>query len=203
MHLLLTAVALLCGPQDPPLRLATFVVDATPPVGAPMAYDITKRVANPLSCRGIVLSGADKPIVLCAVDWIGIGNGGQDAWRAALAEAAGTTPERVAVHALHQHDAPGCDLSAEKLLAEVGLAGVMQDPKFVRETIARAARAVREAKFEPITHIGTGKARVEKVASNRRIQCIVAVAPYPRQAVARAATPRETVLDTVRRRGPI
>ena len=84
-----------------PVRLATFDVDASPPVGSPMAYDPTKGVQTPLSCRGIVLTGASKPIVLCVVDWIGIGNEGQSVFRAALAEAAGTEPGRVAVHAVH------------------------------------------------------------------------------------------------------
>src|SRR4051812_14251680 len=84
------------------LRAGGFAVDASPPVGSPMAYDPTKAVELPLSCRGIVLIGDDEPIVLCAVDWIGIGNDGQAEFRAALAKAAGTTIGRVCVHTLHQ-----------------------------------------------------------------------------------------------------
>lgn len=153
------------------LRLARFEVDATPPVGSPLAYDPMKRVARPLSCRGIVLLGAEKPIVLCAVDWIGISNDGQTEWKKALAKAAKTEPDRVAVHALHQHDAPRCDFSANALLAKHGLQGTMFNVEFARETIANAAEAVREAieEAQPVTHIGSGKAEVKKVASNRRI----------------------------------
>src|SRR3954466_12969593 len=100
-----TAVA-----ADAPLRLGTFDVDATPPAGSMMAYDKVLRQDDlPLRCRGVVLLGAGQPIVLCALDWIGIANGGQDAFRDALAKAAGTSRERVAVHTLHQHDAPDCD----------------------------------------------------------------------------------------------
>ena len=55
------------------LRLATFDVDATPPVGSAMAYDPVKRIDEmSLRCRGIVLLGAGQPIAVCAVDWIGI-----------------------------------------------------------------------------------------------------------------------------------
>jgi hypothetical protein len=36
--------------------------------------------------------------------------------RDALAKAAGTTKDRVCVHCLHQHDAPGCDFEADELL---------------------------------------------------------------------------------------
>src|SRR5688572_18531821 len=92
-----------------PLRVGLFDVDASPPVGSPMAYDTNIEVETPLSARGIVLIGKDKPIVLCAVDWIGIGNAAHQEFRKTLAEAAGTSADRVAVHTLHQHDAPWCD----------------------------------------------------------------------------------------------
>ena len=83
------------------VKLAIFDVDATPPVGSAMAYDPVKRLDEmTLRCRGIVLIGSGKPIVLCAVDWLGIANEGHDAFRDALAEAAGTTRDRVAVHSV-------------------------------------------------------------------------------------------------------
>src|SRR5688572_20905697 len=98
------------------LRIAAFDVDATPPIGSMMAYDpVTNLWEMGLRARGIALLGAGEPIVLCAVDWIGIANGGHDAFRNELAKAAGTSPQRVAVHALHQHDAPDCDFSAEQI----------------------------------------------------------------------------------------
>ncbi len=75
-----------------PIRVGTFDVDASPPVGSPLAYDPTKGVQTPLTCRGIVLAGAGKPIVLCVLDWIGISNGGQTVFRESLAEAVGTVP---------------------------------------------------------------------------------------------------------------
>ena len=110
------------------VTLAPFDVDATPPVGAAMAYGPAVKAADlQLRCRGIVLSGAGDPIVLCAIDWIGVGNAAHDAFRVGLAEAAGTTPARVAVHALHQHDAPHADFTAEKLLAGMG---VKDHPRF-------------------------------------------------------------------------
>ena len=71
------------------LRLATFDIDATPPVGSFMAYDpVTNKWDLGLRARGIVLLGAGGPIVMCALDWIGIANESHDAFRAALARAA-------------------------------------------------------------------------------------------------------------------
>ena len=154
-----------------PLKVGVFAVDASPPVGSPLAYDPTKGVAHPLSCRGVVLMGAGQPVVLCAVDWIGIANDGQVEFRRALAAAAGTDPERVVVHTLHQHDAPFCDFSTDRLLAEHGINRAISDAAFDRDVIARAAAAVRAATMQarPVTHLGLGQAEVEKVASNRRM----------------------------------
>jgi hypothetical protein len=124
-----------------------------------------------LRARGIVLLGAGEPIVLCAVDWIGIANEGHDAFCQALARAAGTSPRRVAVHSLHQHDAPDCDFSAERILKEAGADPRQFEGQFQRQVIADLERAVHESlpRAQPVTHLGLGEARVEQVASNRRI----------------------------------
>ncbi|MGE3809886.1 MAG: hypothetical protein AB7K24_34925 [Gemmataceae bacterium] len=154
-----------------PLRIATFNVPATPRLGSPVAYAPARKIEDPLSARGIILLSNQKPVVLCAVDWIGIGNGGHDLWREKLARAAGTTIDRVAVHTLHQHDAPRCDFSAEAILAERRLSMKHFDTPFARETIERTAQAIKAALEKPrtISHLGVGQANVEKVASNRRI----------------------------------
>ncbi len=171
LGLLVLVLATAVQAQSQDLRVATFEVDASPPIGSPLAYDPTKEIVKPLSARGLVLLGAEEPILLCAVDWIGIGNQAHDAWRAALADAAGTRVERVTVHTVHQHDAPFVDFSADDLLAEHGLGGQMFDRQFVEDTIQRAAEAAREAieDARPVTHVGTGSAVVDRVASNRRL----------------------------------
>jgi hypothetical protein len=137
-----------------------------------MAYDpVTNHWELGLRARGIVLLGAGEPIVLCAVDWIGIANEGHDAFCDALARAALTSPNRVAVHTLHQHDAPDCDFSAERMLNEAGVTPLQFEGRFQRQMIADLEHAVRESlpRAQPLTHLGLGEARVEQVASNRRI----------------------------------
>lgn len=160
-------------PPPPGLRLATFDVDATPPVGGAMAYGPAVKEADlSLRCRGLVLLGAGDPIVLCAIDWIGVGNGAHDAFRETLAEAAGTVRDRVAVHALHQHDAPHADFTAERLVKDLGIGGHDRfEGTFHREVMARAARAIRDAVplARPVTHAGFGRAEVHQIASNRRL----------------------------------
>ena len=61
------------------IRIATFDVDATPPVGSELAYDpVRKHGEISLRCRGLAILGSGKPIVLCAIDWIGVANASQD-----------------------------------------------------------------------------------------------------------------------------
>ncbi len=154
------------------LTLATFDVDATPPVGSYMAYG---RVLNTwdmgLRARGIVIIGSGKPIVLCSVDWIGIANDSQDEFKMAMAGAAGTDPERVALHTIHQHDAPICDFGAEKFLIAGGFDPLGYESTFTRKVMLRISDAIRSslASAQPFNQIGLGEAPVVMVASNRRI----------------------------------
>ena len=171
--ILVSGVLAAAGSAEP-LRIAPFEADITPPIGAPLCDALVppaKQIDDPLLARGLVIIPDGKPIVLCALDWVGIGNAGHDAFRDALAKAVGTTRDRVCVHCLHQHDAPGCDFLADELLAPFKLQDRLFDTAFARKamerTSAAAARAIKNARV--VTHIGTGKAKVEKVASTRRV----------------------------------
>jgi hypothetical protein len=160
------------GTEPDTIRLSTFDVDATPPVGSRLTYDIMVNSWDlSLRARGIVLLGAGQPIVLCSVDWIGIANDSQDAFKRTLADAAGTIPERVAVHTVHQHDAPVSDFGAERLLKEAGFDPLSFESSFQQEVIRRLGTAIKNSleKSQAVTHIGLGQARVYEVASNRRI----------------------------------
>lgn len=182
-RLLLTAILCVCAvsfaetgepaPELPAsLCVAVFDMDVTPPIGAHMAYDpVVKQWELGLRARGVVLLGADAPIVLCAIDWIGLANEAHDAFRDVLARAAGTARDRVAVHALHQHDAPGYDFTAEAILREHDIEMTRYDGAFAREALAELEKTVARAleSAQPLTHIGLGQAEVREVASNRRI----------------------------------
>jgi hypothetical protein len=169
---LCTLVSLTTGLRAEGLKLAVFDVDVTPPVGSMMAYDPVKAKGElGLRGRGVILSGAGAPIVLCAIDWIGISNEAHDEFQQRLAAAAGTTPRRVAVHTVHQHDAPECDFGTERLLREHGLPLGPCEGTFARAALERLTTAVRAAleESQPVTHLGLGQAEVREVASNRRL----------------------------------
>jgi hypothetical protein len=175
--------------EESPFRLATFSADITPPLGHPLIgglRDPAKRVLDPLSALGVVIrgpiaaagstaggdaSGSGQPVVIAALDWCELRNDAYDQFRDALAQAAGTSRERVLLSCLHQHDAPYVDLTAQKLLDAAGAERMMFDPAFFQEAMKTTAEALRAslAKSTPVTHLGLGQSRIERVACNRRV----------------------------------
>ena len=204
---LMTGLWLLCAALVQPalaadkaggLRIATFETDATPPIGYEMGYSVVKSIGTPLQAKGVVITGAGKPIVMLAVDWGGVDGRARDEWHALLAKAAGTTPDRVTVHHLHQHDAPGAGFHIYDERARHGLperipAGLPDKRQWARAVMENSAaaltRALRQAK--PVTHVGLGKANAERIASNRRIMGTNGRVAMHRQSTYTSAYPAE------------
>lgn len=156
------------------LHLAPFRFDVTPPLGHACCGGWIKPVEavdDPLEAIGFVLLSDGPPVVICAVDWTGLLNDAHVAFRQALAEGAGTTPDRVAVHCVHQHNAPMACTATERLVAAQGDLPHVLDLDFFARTLDAGRAAVRAAvpRAAPVTHVAAGQARVEKVAGNRRI----------------------------------
>lgn len=155
-------------------RIAGFRFDVTPPMGHPLCggwITPATSVDDPLEAIGYVLLGAGDPIVVCSVDWTGVLNDAHIQWRQALAEAAGTTPDRVAIQCVHQHDAPFVCITTEKLLAETDPTLKNLDLQFFDTCLSRGRDAVKQAivAAKPLTGIATSEAKVERIAGNRRL----------------------------------
>ncbi|MGE0761569.1 MAG: hypothetical protein AB7F89_02695 [Pirellulaceae bacterium] len=156
------------------LRLGRFQFDVTPPVGHACCGGWIKPVESvddPLEALGFVLLGAGAPIVICSVDWTGLLNEAHLEWRQALADAAGTTADRVCVQTVHQHNAPLACLETERIVAAQGDLPDVMMTGFFRECLDRGRQAVRRAVVEArsVTHVATGRGRVDRVAANRRV----------------------------------
>lgn len=157
-----------------PLKLAVFKADVTPRLGMPLysgAHINATAIDDPLSAKGIVLLGADRPIVLVSFDWCEIRNESYALWQKTLAEAAGTTPDRVLVTSIHQHDTPLGEIRAQRILEEYKVDGKVVDLDFHDQMLKRVAAALRDSLSlaRPVTHYGVGQAKVERVASTRRV----------------------------------
>ena len=156
------------------LHVARFRFDVTPPLGHSLCGGWIKSVEgvdDPLEAIGYVLMGWGKPIVVCVVDWTGILNGGHLSWRQALADAAGTSFDRVTVHCVHQHNAPFACTDAQGIVEAYPELPAIVDRDFFRRCLDAGQLAVRTAMRQPrrVTHVGFAESMVDKVASNRRI----------------------------------
>ena len=157
------------------IRLATFQSDVTPPLGHPLCagwYPPAKGILDPLAALGLVIvPDNESPMVLCALDWAELSNGDYDRWREALAVAVGTEADRVAVHCTHAHDTPWPDRDAQDILDAHGHTDVIMSGDWAENVRTQAAKVAGEAlnRLQPCTHISTGEARVDQIASNRRV----------------------------------
>ena len=164
--------------------LASFRFDVTPPVGHGCCggwITPVEHVDDNLEAIGVLLlppaGSGEKPVILCTLDWTGLANAAHAEMRGVMAAAAGTTSDRVSIHVLHPHNAPmACSTTERSLLANTGGAALSYgehplDLDFFEgcKTKAAAAVAAALAQAAAVTHVGTGKAAVEEVASNRRI----------------------------------
>ena len=190
------------APIEKSFRLAHCSADVTPPLGhALMGGGIAPAASidDPLFAHGIVLFSADKPIVLVSVDWCEMRNDAYDRWRTVLAEAAGTEPGRVLVTSVHVHDAPVADLEAQRILERAKAAGSICDLEFHERAVQRVAKAIRDSLpfSRPITHLGLGQAKVEKVASNRRYLLTSGKPSFGRMSSTRDALAHEAPEGTI------
>ena len=168
------------------MLISTFQVDVTPPIGSALESGYVKsavKIVDPLSARGIIVFTDDKPVVLCAVDWVCIRNESHDWWRDAIAEAANTSRDRVTVHTTHPHDTPSTDQSVVRFMKREGVVLEGEEGpnikfekdahslEFEKVAVERVVQAIRQSlnSKQAVSHISMGKAKVEKFASNRRI----------------------------------
>ena len=150
---------------EPTLRVATFRVDVTPPIGDGPCVGAMPKVASiehPLEMRGGVLQTASDTFVIASIDYCGICNTSDETIRDAMARAAGTTRQRVALQALHQHTAPILDADAVRFLHGEQSEQLAQHLRFTDDIAKRAAIAIAESvtKMQPVSRIVGSKAKV-------------------------------------------
>jgi len=159
-----------CGAEG---RIATFNADVTPPLGTPIysSFKPLEVIEQPLQAKGVIIDDGSARYVLCAVDYCELCNSTYTRWRKAVADAAGADPCRVALHTVHQHTAPMLDEESFPILDSQASPCVHSSVESIDIPLQRLISAVHAAQsqFQPYNHVGTGQAKAERVASNRRI----------------------------------
>lgn len=155
-------------------HIARFKVDATPPMGHPLCGGWIKpaeAIDDPLWLRGLVIQGAGLPIVMAALDWTGVMNDSHRIFCELLAQAAQTTSDRVALHTVHQHNAPFVDRQANILLRKANANPLVYDDRFVDTLMEKACDQLKASLREaiPFNQVRVGGSTVNQVACNRRV----------------------------------
>ncbi len=152
-------------------RVATFQADVTPPLGSLLYTGPIETIEHPLLAKGIVIEAGGNRYVLCAVDWCVMLNTTHSMFRSKVAAAAQTDLLNVAVHCVHQHTAPPHDAGAQQLLEKQKNPPPYRSLKDLEDITDRLAAEVKVslARLQPFDSVGTGEAKVDRVAAIRRV----------------------------------
>ena len=158
----------------PTFHLATFTADVTPPSATPSAAAGSWRpAASMIRCSPTASSCWAWASRSSSVPWTGAAFATMLTWPGGRRwpRRTHTVAANVAVQTVHPHNAPFADTEAEKLIEKAPKPAPSLDLKFFDRAVDKVAEAAKAAlaKTTPITHYGIGRAKVEKVASNRRI----------------------------------
>ncbi len=176
MHRLWLAVFLImfspAASGESRFRLASFRCDVTPALGEPLIWVApAAKIEDALWAKGVVLDDGRQRLILCSIDWCGIGGAAYQLFLDRIAAAAGTDPGRIALQSVHQHTAPYVDSDGYRILSSFNIPTLRLSEDSLEKIAGRVARSVAEActRFVPFDQIGTGSAPVERVASERRL----------------------------------
>lgn len=155
------------------IRIAYFCADATPPLGTPSypSYKPLETIEHPLLAKGIIIDTTQNRYALCVLDWCEICNTSYEKLRKLIAKTVNAEPLNVMIHTVHQHTAPMCDESANEVLKSIESPPPYVESEVFDEIFQRVLDSIRKSlsNFVECDTIAIGKAKVSKVASNRRI----------------------------------
>ena len=152
------------------LKIVTFKVDVTPPIGDPLAYVPNEKVETPIYVSGIVLDDGKTRAVWVSCDFIGIYGESYVVWLEMLAKQAGTVRENIFLHSVHQHDSIRWNPECNPKEGENG--PLVISPEYCIKTLKDVSEAVAKAvsgTWQSVGKLLTAETRIGGLAANRRL----------------------------------
>lgn len=152
------------------LQIAFFKVDVTPPVGAQMAYGLNKKIDTPIFIRGLIINDGSTRAVIVSCDFVYVWGQTWFEWRKAIADAAGTSEDRVFLHSIHQHDSMRISPQWNEFTRKFGQEAVSED--YCRDTLKKLRTSVASAvngEWHDVSKLMTAERRLSGLAANRRM----------------------------------
>ena len=152
------------------LKIVTFQVDVTPPIGEQLAYVINKGVDSPIYVSGIILDDGKTRAVWVSCDYLYICGEIHVLWTDEIARHAGVPRENVFLHSVHLHDtmfmAPGYNPK------EGEDSRMVVNPEYCEKSLKDVSEAIAKAvagPWQPVGKLLTAETRIGGLASSRRI----------------------------------
>ena len=168
--LALSLSGLLKAENPTALKIVTFKVDVTPPIGEPLAYDPNDKVDTPIYVSGIVLDDGTTRAVWVSCDYIYICGESYVTWCEMIAKQAGTVRNNVFLHSVHQHDSMRW---APEYNPKEGEAGpLVISPEYCKKSLNDVSEGIAQAvsgSWQTVGKLLTGETRVGGLGANRRI----------------------------------
>jgi hypothetical protein len=152
------------------LKIVTFKVDVTPPIGDPLAYVPNDKVDTPIYVSGVILNDEKTRAVWVSCDYIYICGESYLAWTEMIAKQAGTVAENVFLHSVHQHDSIRWAPEYNPKEGENG--PLVVNPEYCKKSFEDVADAIEKAvsgTWQPVGRLLTGETRIGGLAANRRL----------------------------------
>jgi len=152
------------------LKIVTFQVDMTPPIGDPLAYVPNEKIDTPIYVSGVVLDDGKTRAVWVSCDYIYICGESYIAWTEMIAERAGTIANHVFLHSVHQHDSIRWAPEYNPKEGETG--PLVVNPEYCEKSLADVANAIAKAvsgPWQPVGKLLTAETRLGGLAANRRL----------------------------------
>jgi len=170
-----------CAPSlvradEPKLRLSTFIEEITPPLGHPCmggGIAAAKEIVDPLFAQRVSSCMVRvRPLRLLRSIGARFGTVALRSVSEKIAKAIDTDPVRVDALLAPPARHPDCrSRSSTTPRKNIRLRELFATSRFWEKTVRSVAASAKESLklTKPVTHIGTGDAKVEKVASNRTL----------------------------------
>jgi len=152
------------------LKIVTFQVDVTPPIGEPLAYVPNEKVDTPIYVSGVVLDDGNTRAVWVSSDYIYICGESYITWTEMIAKQAGTTVENVFLHSVHQHDSIRWAPQYNPKEGEDG--PLVVSPAYCEKSLKDVSDGIAKAVAGPWQSVGrllTSEERLGGLAGNRRL----------------------------------
>ena len=167
---ILSLSGLLAAEDTTSLKIVTFKVDVTPPIGEPLAYDPNEKVDTPIYVSGIVLDDGTTRAAWVSCDYIYICGESYVMWTEMIAKQAGTVRDNVFLHSVHQHDSIRWAPEYNPRAGDEG--PLVVSPEYCAKSFNDVSAAIAKAVTGPWQQVGkllTGETRVGGLAANRRL----------------------------------